>query len=233
MTTRLEQLDSLQNLWVNNEPVRIHGSIAHAALMAETLPGEIKFTGDHRDIDVFVSGVGKIALEDEVSAAALHTPSPIDAGLCGLLIHEGNDYFVHKDGIIVELKDGDLLDEVRSYEVSKSNGVVVRSFSPLGMLAVHSLEPQLAHDVRLSHPLADIKLTHWFTRHELQLPKAMQSSIDSFHQAYDEAFPRGKLLNSLAQVYSTLLPEAIRSRLRSRTHRFMRDHAGRNSPYID
>lgn len=116
------------------------------------------------------------------------------------------------------------------YELVGTDGIEIKSFSPLGMLAVHSLEPPIA---RLTHVKIDRELEHWFKNNNIILPDKLQASIDEFHRAYKDRYPMGNFYRQLADIYAHLLPENFRSKLRKHTHRFMRDYAGRQSPYTD
>lgn len=76
--SRLEQLDALAEINVNNKPVLIHGSLAHAALRGVSLPSETKMFGEQRDIDVYTQGAaGKLAAEGALENLGLSEPNPI------------------------------------------------------------------------------------------------------------------------------------------------------------
>jgi len=228
--SRIEQLEHLGSHLVNDEPVLIHGSIGHAALMANFLPSEDKFWGEERDIDLLAPGTDKAGLEFSLSEAGFGTPNPLDAGLCGLLITEGANRYAQKDGVVVQLRDASVFDEIRAYEIPGTNGIKIQSFNPMGMKAVNTLEPQY---LRLSHFWSDQKLKLWFERNEIELPKGLKTSIDEFHQAYKAAYPYGAVLHQLAEVYATVIPEGIRRQFRSYTHHFMLRHAGRKTPFAE
>lgn len=227
--TRLEQLDRLGSQMIGNEPVLIHGSIGHAALMGDYLPPEHKLWGEVRDIDLFAVGTDKMGLESSLSKVYLDIPNPLDAGLCGLLITDGADRYVHKDGVTVHLKDGEVFDEVRIYEVPGTDGIQIKSFDPIGIRAIGCLEPQV---IRLGHFRGDQKLKLWFKQNEIELPENLKLSIKEFHRAYKIVYPYGVALHQLADIYTTVVPESIRRQFRSHTHSFMLRHAGRKTPFI-
>ena len=149
---RHEQLNGIAKFDIEGVPLLIHGSIGHSALMGSELPTLIRPDGSIRDTDLFSVGNTKTDLEDTANIAGLAEPCPLDAGLCGLLLREGSRTFVSKDGIVVELADSYILDEIRSYEIPGLDGVEIKSFSPEGMLAVHMLEPEV---IRPSHLKVD------------------------------------------------------------------------------
>jgi hypothetical protein len=228
--TRLDQLDRLSTVDIIGNPLLVHGSVGHAALMGIGLPPENRVNGIRRDIDVFVAHMQIDIVEADLKDAGLVNPQPIDPGLCGLLVRERDATYACKDRVAVELDGSDVFDEVQEYEVKGTDGLTVRSFSPLGMLAVHRLEPGL---IRIGHARKDIRLELWFKKAGITLPEKLDRSIDEFHRAYAEAYPHGHLLQGLSRCYIHVVPEVIRSRLRKQTHRFMRDHAGRITPYTD
>ena len=227
---RLEQLSALSSTVINGAPVLIHGSIGHAALMGLPLPAEAHFNGLPRDIDIFMVGQTKTSLEEEAETTGLTSPQPLDAGLCSLLVTDGDEVFIQKDGLTMPVEDCGVFDEVANFELVETGGIEIRSFSPTGMLAVHSIEPRV---IRPTHIKVDWELARWFKENDVVLPDKLQASIDEFHKAYREKYPLGNFYRQLADVYTSILPETVRSRLRQHTHRFMRDHAGRVSPYVD
>lgn len=227
-TTRLEQLDYLSHTKVDGAPILIHGSVGHAAMMGLALPSEIKFSGIARDIDVYNSQRDKIELEGELEQIGIATPQPIDAGMASLLVHDASGVFASLDGITAELLDTEIFEEQEQYEVVGSDGVIINSFSPLGMLAVHRLRPDT---FRFGHRKSDRQMAEWFADRGIVLPKNLDKSIRSFHDEYKTAYPKKVLLESAAEVYVHLLPESIRRKFRRYTHRFMRDHAGRITPF--
>jgi hypothetical protein len=224
------QLSSLANFEVDGQHLLVHGSVGHAALMGMALPPHTRFNGTTRDIDVFLPGATKTSLENLAEVRGVSEPNPLDAGLCGLLLREGNRAFVTKTGVTVELGEPHIFDEIVTYEIPGTEGIQVRSLSPLGLLAVDRLEPPI---IRPAHLKADLELANWFRKNNIEVPPKLQSSIDEFHRAYKEAYPRGTFYRQLAGIYVAFAPESIRGRLRQHTHRFMRDHAGRDTPYVD
>lgn len=226
--TRLAQLEALYELSPPGGPLLIHGSIGHAAMMGLQLPPENTFTGEPRDIDVFAPYSNISDLKSMISAHNLDTPNPVDAGLCGLLVHEPNGTFAVKDDVAVELRKPDVLKETTVHEVG--NGVRIRSFSIAGSLAVHSLEPTR---LRLGHSLSDAKLVLWFSQNSIKIPCELKESIREFHRAYNEKYPHRNFYTQLADAYVKIFPEKIRSRFRTHTHRFMKDRTGRESPFVD
>ena len=198
--------------------------------MGLDLPPEIKPDGTMRDIDLFLAGGTKVGLEDTASTAGLSEPSPVDGGLCELLIREGTSAYVRKDGVTVELQAPEIFDDIRSYEIPGTDGLEIRSFGPEGILAAHILEPKI---IRFGHLKIDRQLAQWFEDNDVQLPRELRDSIDEFHRLYKETYPMGTTYRQLASIYTTFMPESIRKRFRKQTHRFMRDHAGRVTPYAD
>jgi hypothetical protein len=225
-----QQLNILGNFEANGWPLLIHGSIGHAALMDIDLPSETRFNGTTRDIDVFVANATKTNLEGLAEDIGVSAPNPLDAGLCNLLVRDGEDVYANKDGVTVELEDGGVFDEVITYEARGTDGIQVRSFSPVGLLAVHRLEPSI---IRPGHLKVDWQLVNWFKKNDVQIPTKLQASIDEFHSAYKEAYPLGTFYKQLSDIYVTVTPESIRQKFRKQTHRFMRDHAGRVTPFAD
>jgi hypothetical protein len=228
--SRDDQLSNLAKFEVNANPVLIHGSIGHSALMGLHLPPQERADGTIRDIDIFSVGVSQETLEEAAHNARLTTPSPVDGGLCGLLIREGTRAFVSKADITVELSNPEVFDEITSHEVVGTNGLIIKSFSPIGILAVHSLEPKI---LRARHLKTDRQLAAWFKTNEVALPKKLKESINEFHRVYKETYPVGTACRQLADLYVSFVPESMRKKFRSQTHKFMRSHAGRVSPFAD
>ena len=224
---RHDQIGVLAEVYFDRLPVLVHGSLAHAAIRGATLPSETKLSGAPRDIDVFTQGLsGKNAVEEATTRTHAHAPSPIDAGLCDLMTGDSNCRIVQKDGVEVELKDQyGVLEEVAHYEVKGSDGLMLRSFSPAGLLAVHLLEPSRRWDP--VHRIADEQFEYWCRTNGVSLPDDLSCSITEFHRAYKAKYPYGNLLKHASSVYVHVIPEKLRSRLRSKTHAFMKQHAGR------
>jgi len=229
---RLTQLDTLSRTEINGSPILMHGSIGHAALMGEPLPSATKANGSMRDIDIFLEGGEKFTLEDQLGAMGLQTPHPIDAGMCNLLVREGSSVIAKKGAVAVELNDTGIFDEVTAYEVLESNGVVIKSLRPAGQLALHLLEPA-GNGLRINHLPNDLKYLNWHRNNGTEIPQELKSSIEEFHRAYKEAYPYGGIYHQLAGIYIKVIPETIRKHLRQHTHRFMRVHAGRKTPYSE
>ena len=228
-TQRLEQLDALYNLSVkDSRPIVLHGSIGHASLTGISLPDINRKNGTFRDIDVFI-----IPRHTEDTLPLLgeldQEPCPIDSSSCGLLIKDGDDFYARKDSVIVPLDDEGVFDEVVEHEIIGSNGVRTRTFSGVGMMALHRLEP--GFPVRLTHPIKDTQLLTFARKHNLVIPEKTQLSIDRFHQEYNKRYPYGRVLTQASKAYTSLLPESIRKIPRNATHRFMLKHAGRQTPY--
>ena len=226
---RLEQLDELYRVGIHGtRPVLIHGSIGHASLTGASLPETRRSNGTLRDIDVFVipaHAEATMPLLEELN----EEPCPIDAGSCGLLIKDGDKFYAKKDSIVVPLDDEGVFDEIVEREVYESDGVRVRTFGGVGMIALHRLEPGLP--VRLTHPVKDARLLAFAEKNNLVIPEKTRRSIDRFHQEYNKRYPYGRVLTQASQVYTSLLPESIRKIPRKATHHFMRKHAGRQTPF--
>ncbi len=227
---RLEQIAAISTADFSGEAVLIHGSVGHSAFMGYSLPTETRRNGTSRDVDVYARGQSKTSLELEAEVAGLALPQPIDAGLCNLLIKIDGEFAVQKDGLTMGLEDCGVFDEIESYELVGSGGVQVRSFGPTGIKAAHLLEPRIVRPGKLK---IDWELTNWFKKNNIDLPDKLQASIDEFHRAYKEKYPLGNVYRQLADIYTSALPENVRSRFKKHTHRFMRDHAGRVSPFLD
>jgi hypothetical protein len=227
---RVEQIERLHGTAVDGMPLLIHGSLARAALMGETVPGLLMPNGQIRDVDVFTpGGLGKVAVEELLDEVGLANPSPIDAGLCEILVRDGDEAFAKKGDFIRPLRDFEVLDETRDYELHGTDGLAVRSFSSTGMLATHLLQQPL---YRPDHYLKDKRFIQWLRDNETELPRGLEESIAEFHRAYNEAYPHGKLLTAMSEVYRAVVPEIIRSKFRQRTHKFMLTHAGRRTPFV-
>ncbi len=229
-SSRYEQLDNLVKFHhtLSPNPIIFHGSIGHAAMMGEELPSEKKFNGSKRDIDIYLPKISKDLLEDKLSVANLNQPHPIDAGLCDILLKENNRVYVQKFGVVIELKDSDVFNETVEYEIKGSNGLKIHSFSLIGALAVHTLDPRKTIS---GHTISDQKLQHFFDKNNAKLPVKLEQSINEFQKIYNEVHPLGKLYQQLADIYVTLTPEIIRKLPRKYTHRFMSKHTGRINPY--
>lgn len=227
--TRDEQIERLAAASFDGYPVLVHGSLAHAAVRSCTLPVEIRFSGEARDIDVFAQGLGSKAVIEEVMVmGGLADPAPIDAGLRDLLIGEPYDRAACKHGICVQLDDSEgVFEEVKDYEVIGTDGMMLRSFSPQGLLAVHRLEPY--DRLGPTHRIMDGRFEAWCESNGIVLPGNLDKSIKEFHRAYREKYPYGRVLKYAAAVYANTLPEGFRSRFRHRTHRLMEIYTGRGA----
>jgi hypothetical protein len=227
-TSRLVQINTLSTSSVDGSPIIVHGSLAHAAVRGVCIPPEEKITGRVRDIDVYVpERGGKIAIEAHLGSL-LPGPSPIDAGLCGLLRHNGSSVVVQKDGIIAELEDNEgILTETQSYELRGTEGIQLRSFTPTGMMAIHALEPYS----RPTHQIADRRFEAWCCKEGITIPADLRISIEEFHREYRARYPYGPALKYASYIYANLLPETLRALLRGSTHRIMQKHAGRDNPF--
>lgn len=228
--SRLDQLGLISEATIDGRPIMVHGSLAHSAVRGAPLPSEVKRSGRKRDIDVFTSGrTGKLVVEAAFRELELTSPSPIDAGLCGLLIcDDSGNLAVHKDGITVELDDPEgVFEQTVEYEIVGGEGRTLRSFTPMGLFAVHSLEPQ----GRVSHCIQDKLFKRWCEQQGIVLPDKTKDSISEFHKLYRERYPYGAILRHAAYIYTTLLPEHTRVRFRKVSHRVMKQYAGRDNPF--
>jgi hypothetical protein len=222
---RVDQIRQLGETEIEGSPVLIVGSLGHAAVVGVELPVAVKKDRSLRDIDVFApGGLDKVALEEGLHALSLDTPSPLDGGASSLIRHEANGVYASRGGVVVELEDAGILDEVVEYPIKGSEDLRLRSLSPLGMLALHSLEP-----VRriLFHRKPDGRFADWFHEQGLSLPPRLERSITEFKQAYSEKYPHATVLRHLSKAYVQLTPEFVRSRARTVTHPFMQRHTGR------
>jgi hypothetical protein len=227
---RLEQLDGISAFESSPEPIFIHGSVGHAAMMGIELPSPIKHGGEARDIDVFMARSDKLSTEAVIESAGLATPAPIDGGLSSLLVYDSDTPYVCKDGVEVELRDNGILGERTTYVVKDGEGVTITSFTPEAMFAVHSIEPRL---LRAGHIREYKQLGSWFRENDVTLSAELTASIAEFQREYREKYPYGVILRQLADVYTAYVPEPVRKRLRHRTHTIMKKHAGRITPYAD
>lgn len=228
--SRLDQISTIAETSIEGQPVMVHGSLAHTAVRGAPLPPELKKNNEVRDIDVFTRGqTGKLAVEAALDDLGLILPCPLDAGLCGLLIHDsGDNLAVHKDGIIVEIDDPEgVFSQTAEYEIVGSDGLTLRSFTPVGLLAVHNLEPY----GRVSHRKPDMLFEIWCEEQGITLPGPVNDSIANFHKTYKQKYPYGTALRYAADIYTTILPEHIRSRFRLLSHAVMKKHAGRENPF--
>jgi hypothetical protein len=234
--TALEQerelvLDALYRDGAHDPRILVHGSIAHTALRGVLPPPARKFNGDLRDIDVHISTLGADAAQPYTVAASFTDLVPIDFGMSDILVRDGNSWVAKVVGAQVELKDAAIFDEEQDYEVPGHGGLLIRSFSPLGMYALHLLGPGNA--VRLHHPIVDQRFLAHCYQLGLQLPKGLAVSIEVFQAEYRRSYAHGQLLKSLSQLYANVLPESFRKHFRPQAHRFMKTHTGRETPFAD
>lgn len=229
--TRAEQLEHLSHITLAEAPVVILGSIGHAALMGNPLPPLIKRNRQVRDIDIHaINSMSKIEVESSLHSSDLDAPAPLDAGLNTLLRRESNGVYAVKGEVAVELHHSGILEEFREYPVQEENGLMLRSFGELGMLAAHTVEPTKR---LLFHRASDQKFIEWFSDQGLRLPRGLEQSIASFHKACQEKYPYAAILRHTSKAYTHVMPEVVRSRLRHITHNFMLHHAGRRTPTTD
>lgn len=227
--TRSEQLASLHGIALDSQPLLLHGSLAHAAVMGEPLPTAEKPEG-LRDIDVVRIGErsGKYAVEETLQELGLAHPNPIDAGLCDLLRFEQGGAVATLGGVKAILQDKNgILTETRDYEVKGGDGLIIRSFSPVGLFAIHSIMPK-----RAIHP-GDSHFEKWCHDRQLDLPEDLSRSIRELHRANNSRAQvvKQKLLIRAADLYSKAVPERVRAQFRDQTHRYMKKHTGRPNPF--
>lgn len=232
MSNFITQIEKISTAEINGQPIGIHGSVGHAAMMGLPLPSELRPDGSLRDIDVFVPGIGKQALEGFLVEEGLATPAPVDAGLAMIVRREeGGRLTLNKGDISVLAGNSDVFAQTEVYDVVGMPGLKVRSFSPLAMLALHNLEPKDL--IRSTHPDEDAELMRWFDDNDIKLPDDLQSSIDAFKYQVAKAYPFSNMASTAAEWYAMHLPESVRSRLRYFTHSFMRRVVGRESQYTE
>jgi hypothetical protein len=223
---RANQLSLLSEVEYMGSPILVHGSIAHALAIGDSVPPVYKPSGELRDIDVFAArGGSKSELEAYLHVTASDSPAPVDAGLCGLLIgsSEGN-LRVSKSGIEADLVDGEeVFHQTKIFQV---NGCEVRSFTPLGLLAVHSLEPKIRN---FTHRAADRRFVSWCQENGVVLPDRLRKSIDEFHREYRSAYPLAIPLQQTADIYARTLPESLRPRFRRASNFLMTRYGAREA----
>ena len=230
LPSRLDQLSNIKDALIDGYPLMVHGSLAHAAVRGASLPPVLKRFGEVRDIDVFTQGkTGKLVVEAVLNDLGLASPCPVDAGLTGLLIRDsGGNLAAHKNDVTVEIDDPEgIFDQDENYEIVGGDGLTLRSFTPEGLLAVHSLEPE----GRLSHFIPDMLFETWCERQGVVLPEATATSIAEFHKAYKAKYPYGVALRYTSDIYTSILPERVRSHFRLLTHKIMRKYTGRENPF--
>ena len=230
-TARAEQIDVLSSVEIGGAPILIVGSLGHAAVRGVELPPAIKKGGSIRDIDIYLpSQSNKFSIESTLCNLGMDTPAPLDAGANNLLRREANGVYATRGDVSVELRGAALLDEITEYPIDGMEDMRLRSLSPLGMLALHNLEPTKRIFL---HRDADKKFTAWFEEQDLVLPKELNESIAEFHRAYHEKYPHAAILRHLSKAYIHLVPESVRRVTRPLTHPFMRKYAGRRTPVTE
>ena len=227
---RNELLNSLYHTQTEGTRMLVHGSIAHAALRAVDLPPVRKLNGDTRDVDVHIS-----AQSGEIDAFAIvatfGSNIPVDPGMSDILIRDGDSFIAAKSGVQVELEAAEVFGEEHVYELPGTDGIRIRSFTPLGMYALHMIQPGWA--VRPHHPVMDNRFLAHCWEQGLVLPSRLESSIRTFHREYNQRYRYGNVLTAASQIYANALPEATRNRFRARTHAMMKRYAGRQSPFAE
>lgn len=227
--TRFEQLDNLSRLCLYDQPVLVHGSVAHAVIRGSELPSEFRFDGSRRDIDIFVpQSAGKLAVEGDLGMANVGNPAPLDAGLCGVIVYKNGIPYAVKSGIEVPLEDDGLLSQRLIKEIAHTDGCHAGVFTPEGLLAVHRVEP---YRRLVSHRREDNEFELWARETTVDIPRRLQESIDEFHRIYRDRYPLGLFYRQVSELYSNVVPERYKKHLRKGTHRFMRKVAGRDDPY--
>lgn len=229
---RAEQLRGLFDVTHDGKPIVIHGSIGHAVMLGETIPEPVKVDGSLRDIDVFATGVGKYVLEATVTDEGHDAPNPVDAGLSMLIEQEGNTFYISKNGVRVPCDDAEIFDDTVVMHPRELGGIPVRTFSPVAMLAAHSLEPR-RQPLRSTHRESDIRLLQWFDYERVTLPPRLASSIRDFQEEYAKTYPNQATWRALSEIYVRVLPEPIRKIFRAKAHKVMNNRAGRPSPHIE
>lgn len=232
-TLEQERSDVLQALYeysTGDSRVLIHGSIAHAALREIQIPSVRKVNGDVRDIDVYFNFDGELAADADI-VDEFTGNIPLDYGIADVLRQRNGLFVASKNDVQVELEDADLFSEEQDYELHGTNGLMIRSFSPLGMYAIHHLIP--GYNIRPQHPVQDAKFLKYCEDMGLRLPTNLAESIRVFHEEYNNRYPNGQLLTAASQLYIATLPESVRKHPRRITHTFMKRHAGRETPYAD
>jgi len=209
---RLKQLNTINDISIDGLPLLIHGSVAHETAQGLPLPPARKPTSALRDIDVYTpSPKGKFVTERILKLLDLDTPSPIDAGSCGMLLKTSEGYSVTKSGMTAVLEDSDFFDEVREYEVVDGEGVSIRSFSPMGLLGLHSVDPYR----RVTHGKVDSGFTAWCEDNSVKLPQKFVNSVDKFHTAYSKAHTMARAGFTAVDVIGSVLPEVAQKAVRA------------------
>jgi hypothetical protein len=230
MSDFLTQIERIGAAEINGMPIAIHGSVGRAAMMGLPLPPELRPDGSLRDIDVFVPGVGKLALERFLTEEGLAEPAPVDAGL-GMIVRESQvgTLTLNRGKLSMPINAEDIFRQTELYDAVGVPGLKIRSFSPMTMLALHHLEPKDL--IRPTHASEDAELMRWFDENGVKLPDDLQASLDTFRHQVAKTYPLSSVAKVASEWYAEHLPEALRVHLRYFTHRFMRSVVGRESQY--
>ncbi len=212
MLTRLEQINALHECHTTDMPVLIHGSIAHHSMMGVPLPSVRRTNGDVRDIDIYSRTTDSDGLGDYVAAQNVDQPSKIDSALSDVLVKVDDDYIDIEHTLEVELPGAvELLEDYRSYEVVGSDGVMVKTFSPEGILLIHRLK---MIRYRARHPIRDHRLICWFEDNGVVLPEILEKALIDKRKRYVESHPLGLITMQFSGLYSSVLPQRIKDPLR-------------------
>lgn len=178
-STRIEQLESLYTVHIDNIPLIIHGSVGYAAMMGLPLPPETNQQGVLRDIDVYVPGVSKDDVEIHLSELGNDTPNLVDATLSDMLKPgDESQYVFEKRGVSGVLRDAGVFGKFQEYDLVDIPGLKVRSFVPEAAFALHTItRPRTG---QAHHRI----LSTWFEHEGIALSAPLEQSLNEFRKSY-------------------------------------------------